>query len=703
MELNGTYSWMGLTDPRGKIIAATTRESLGKDLSLLSSYRKARAITPKEWFQDQAVYMEEVSSSPFSGNIPVIRFCCPVYDEEGHFQGVFLAEIRLRFFAEQISYPQVSEDIMAYLVNREGLIIADIKGMGSYLDRSIVQTRAFQQAREGKAGLTKERYKGQSYLIAYLPLKSPSSYADLGWSFFVLQELNGIEALIWKQGIISASTVGLVGISIVLVGLWLGKRIGRPIITMAQVCKDIANGDLSQKVKVKTRDEIGILANAFNSMTEALKKNQEELLKRNQELSTLYTIATISSQSLDITRIMNDTLETLLRLMNLKGGWIFLRTEEKELCLLAHKGLSEDFVQEELSKPPDNCICLEVIERGKALVAQNMLECPRLNRRVIEEEGLRTHASIPLKAKGETIGVMNLAHSDFRQFSADELSLLTLVGQQIGLAIENARLFHSIERSYKELQETQTQIIQAAKMSAIGELAGGIAHEFNNLIAGIRGYAELAITRKDEKTVANALEVILNISDRAQDLVSKLMDFSHFTESALQRIKIESLINDTLMLIERELIEGNIRIVKDFEPLPPIMADPGKLQQAFLNILINARQAMPEGGTLTLTTRLRERETTDSTTISKTRRFVEIAFQDTGCGIPSENIDRIFEPFFTTKGALGGGNMPGTGLGLSLAYRYIKDHGGGIEVKSQVGKGSTFIITLPLEPEGGQA
>jgi signal transduction histidine kinase len=264
--------------------------------------------------------------------------------------------------------------------------------------------------------------------------------------------------------------------------------------------------------------------------------------------------------------------------------------------------------------------------------------------------------------------------------------------RELHIIIEIAVYRHKMEM---KLKETEAQLIQSAKMKAIGELAKGVAHEFNNLITGIKGYAELARLKEgDQKTISKALDVILRASDRAHELTTKLLTFSQHTESLVQWTNIENLINDVLTLVGKQMEKGNIQIVRNFDSLLPVKADAIKLQQVFLNLLINACEAMPNGGTLIVSTRSKSDKVMDSETPEK---YVTISFQDTGCGIPPENLDRIFEPFFTTKGALGGSSIPGIGLGLSLAYSYIRDHNGTIEVESKVGKGSNFIITLPID------
>jgi len=182
------------------------------------------------------------------------------------------------------------------------------------------------------------------------------------------------------------------------------------------------------------------------------KRAEEAIERRNREPSSLNVIATTIIRSLELEKVLADTLRTVLDLMDLKAGWIFLR-EGDRLTLASHLELSPEFVREEMERPPGNCICFHVMRKKEPLIAENILECPRLSRSVVEEEGLACHASVPLISKDKVLGVMNVASENFRPFSSEDLDLLTLIGHQVGVAIENARLFEDTRQKSSELQE----------------------------------------------------------------------------------------------------------------------------------------------------------------------------------------------------------------------------------------------------------
>ena len=232
----------------------------------------------------------------------------------------------------------------------------------------------------------------------------------------------------------------------------------------------------------------------------------------------------------------------------------------------------------------------------------------------------------------------------------------------------------------RALRDTQEQLLQSEKLAAMGRLTSQIAHELNNPLYGIMNTLELLKTEiaPDNKR-RKILEMALSETLRLSDLLRKMLSFSKPDQEERHPVEINSVLDEILLLHEKQLKENDINIVLSFaEGLALVNASKNQLRQVFLNMVANARDAMPNGGTFTVTTG------GDGDNI-----VVEIT--DTGMGIRKENIDKIFDSFFTTKG-----EIKGVGLGLSVCYGFIKDHGGDIEVKSQEGVGTTFTIILPV-------
>jgi signal transduction histidine kinase len=255
----------------------------------------------------------------------------------------------------------------------------------------------------------------------------------------------------------------------------------------------------------------------------------------------------------------------------------------------------------------------------------------------------------------------------------------------------SARLERKVEERTRELKETQAQLVQSAKMSTIGQLGAAVAHELNNPIGGILGYAQFILqklskpdfTPEEFKSCKRNIEYIEEEAKRCKTIVDSLLSFSRKPLVARESVDLKQLIENTFSLIKNQLKLQNIKYITQYEPdLPTISGNGNELQQAFINIIINAQQAMPKGGELHVRV---------STKMKDEKRHLEINFKDSGCGIPQENLQKVFEPFFTTKE-----DWKSVGIGLSIAYQIIKDHNGTITVESDIGKGTTFTIRLPV-------
>ncbi len=292
---------------------------------------------------------------------------------------------------------------------------------------------------------------------------------------------------------------------------------------------------------------------------------------------------------------------------------------------------------------------------------------------------------IPILYRGQTIGGLRVWLRPGTGFSPDDLSILQTLADEIAVAIENARLYENLQRQMGILEQTQFQLMQSAKLATIGELAAFIAHEINNPLTSVLGYASLILseTPPDDSKRAD-LEVIEKEALRARAIVRDLLGYARQTDSAMEQTQINEAIESVLPLIRRRAEAQNVNIASTLDPsVGQIMGDLNQLKQVFINILNNAIDAMPDGGAVEISTR--------EVGGNGTGPRVEIAFQDTGVGIPPEQLDRIFDPFFTTKE-----DGKGTGLGLPISKRIVERHGGSIAVASMPGRGTRFTITLPV-------
>ncbi len=242
-------------------------------------------------------------------------------------------------------------------------------------------------------------------------------------------------------------------------------------------------------------------------------------------------------------------------------------------------------------------------------------------------------------------------------------------------------LEQKVQEKTNELEKAMEQLIQNEKLSALGRLAAGIAHEINNPLTAILINGHLIKEKvKGDTKLSEKLDMIIDETQRCAKIVSGLLEFSRQTPPEMKLISINEVINKTLILFESVFLANNVKVEISLDKnLSQIMADESKIKQVLTNILLNALDAMPNGGILKIYSQL-----------SLDNKFVEIEIEDSGIGIPEENLDRIFDPFFTTK------KSKGTGLGLSISYGIIQQHNGSIEVNSEVNKGTKVKIKLPI-------
>ncbi|MBU6384544.1 MAG: ATP-binding protein [Planctomycetes bacterium] len=238
--------------------------------------------------------------------------------------------------------------------------------------------------------------------------------------------------------------------------------------------------------------------------------------------------------------------------------------------------------------------------------------------------------------------------------------------------------------SQRWIQELQERLVQCERLAAVGELTSTTTHEFNNILMTILNYAKLGLRHKDDATREKALARILDAANRGAKITSLVLGLSRSSSGSLDPVDLVAIVQDALVLLEKELQKYRIHVEKEFSSVPNILGSAGQLQRLLLNLITNARQAMKENGTLRIVVKH------DAKTNS-----VVLTVRDNGSGIPKEVLPKIFDRFFTTKSGPDASGKGGTGLGLSACKQIIDEHKGRIRVESTVGKGTAFTIRFP--------
>lgn len=328
-------------------------------------------------------------------------------------------------------------------------------------------------------------------------------------------------------------------------------------------------------------------------------------------------------------------------------------------------------------------ILVRTLREMRSFNIQDAASDPEVNPGILRWFGSRAFACVPLIAKEKAIGLIAVDNlfTD-RPITSADLGLLTLLANQAAMAIENSRLYSNLQEINTQLLQTQNRLIQSEKLAALGEMVASITHEIKNPLVSIGGFARrLERNFQENSPEKKYIRIILKEVKRLESTLNATLAYSKEPSIPTGHYELNRILEDTLFILDSEFHDRNIRVTKDLAPnLPPLFSDPQQLNQVFLNLLVNAMQAIGKEGNLAVKTSCQEQGE---------RKVIQVEVSDTGGGIPLEVLDNIFNPFFTTK-------QDGTGLGLAIAHKIVTQHRGEIEVVNHPGVGATFLIRFPL-------
>jgi PAS domain S-box-containing protein len=465
----------------------------------------------------------------------------------------------------------------------------------------------------------------------------------------------------------------------------------------------------SREVKLRRPDGRSINAGVASRLLEiddkkivlAILRDLTELQRVNRALLALSRC----NQELVRTTSESELLEKICAIIVKNGGyrmaWVGfpLNDEEKSVRVAAQSGDTAGYLQSIRvswqAPPPGRGLAGRAIHSSEVCILHNIREDAPTGLWTSQalEQNFRSVIALPLMGEKGVFGALSIYSEEENVFDAEEVKLLSELATNLAYGISTLRLRAERERAEAEVRSLEEQLRHAQKMEALGRLAGGVAHDFNNLLMVIRGYAEMAMpSDRDTNDLRRKISEIMKASERAQALVGQLLAFSRKQILQPRVLDLNSILLDLGAVLPR-LIGEDIQLrIRPGADVGLIKADPNQIQQAILNLAINARDAMPEGGTLTIQASNVPAPRSSGHGTNSSR--VLLAVCDTGSGIPPEIRAHIFEPFFTTKE-----HGKGTGLGLSMVYGTVTQSGGHIEVESETGKGTTFKIFFPATDE----
>ena len=404
-------------------------------------------------------------------------------------------------------------------------------------------------------------------------------------------------------------------------------------------------------------------------------------------LRILHTVAQAVSRSLDVNEVLRTALDALTHVTGHEMSSLhLLAADGKHLHLKGERGLPAKLRDVNVLLPIGKGQLGGVAATGTTLVLKSAVDDPSLlpaARQAMETDQIRGLVCVAIHSRDRMLGTLTLGRRTDDPFTEREVALVEATADQIGIALDNARLYSETKRQLEELQETQAQLIHAEKLSAVGQLASGVAHEINNPLTTILGQTHLLLTQQPlTQHVRERLNIISDETARAARIVQNLLLFSRHYPAERHPCLLEDQVRRVLDLKAYQLQQDSIEVVMQFDQCPPVWADEHQLQQVLLNLVQNAHQAMSKhGDRRLLTVRIR---------VEGERAIVGVL--DTGPGIPAAVLPRVFDPFFTTKPP-----GEGSGLGLSVSYGIVAEHRGRLWAENEPGGGAAFYLELPLE------
>jgi len=437
------------------------------------------------------------------------------------------------------------------------------------------------------------------------------------------------------------------------------------------------------QVEKRILESVDLFKSAMEDKINRLTQANRRLKQRIFDLYTIFELSRKLNSVLDLEVLLSETLSTLVDQLGIKSIAILLRRDTKQevLSFLKLKGIqptsSTKINEWEINL--NGVLSRMILSEREPLFFKEIQ--PHIKDDIPEMEILKTldcKLCVPLISRDELVGILILGPKKTNlRFVDSDLEFISVLADQLTVAVENAILYKNQKNINAELRRTQKQLIQSEKLAALGQLSASVAHEINNPLGIIKNYLLILSESADEcDPHQRNLKMIKEEVGRIARIVKSLLDFSR-PENKMTLLDLSSVLKQTISLIDKEFLNRKIKIKKELpENLSPVTGSEDQLKQVFLNLLVNSKDFMPKGGEVTIRAR-------------DTDQGVEIEFSDTGCGIPQENIPQIFEPFFTTKQ-----EGKGTGLGLWICYGIMQRHGGTIQAKRKK-KGTSFLLTLP--------
>jgi signal transduction histidine kinase len=654
-----------------------------KDLSTSDSFKQAQA--GKSYFG--RVYFVRGSEPYMTIAVPIERFA-------GDVIGVLQAEVNLKYIGDVVSSLTIGKGGYAYVISRSGELIAH-PDISLVLQRRNVREIAVVKAAFGSApgaqsALIAPNIQGKDVLSSFALIPA------LDWAVIVDRPVEeAYEAL--YDSMLRTSALFLIGLGMALfASYFLARRVVQPVRILREGVERIGTGDLGYRLNLKTGDEIEVLADEFNKMTSQLQESYENLEQKvedrtrelteslEQQTATSEILGVIASSPTDVKPVFEAILVDAVRLCEAHYGAIFSFNGESFHHVSTHNVSQEllEYLQNTPIRPGRESALRRVgLERQTIHIPDVMADPECELPEAYRKEGMRSVLAVPLLRENTLIGAITIHRREVRPFTDKQIALLKTFADQAVIAIENVRLF-------QEIQEKNQQLEAANKHKS--QFLANVSHELRTPLNSIIGFTRLVLRKTEgqiEKLQNDNLHKVLISSEHLLNLINGLLDLAKIEsgkmEAYVETFKLEEVMRVATTTVEPMLKNGRVKLVTEFAPdIPLLKTDRDKLKQSVLNLLSNAVK-FTEKGEIKLAA-------------WRDNGNVKLTVSDTGIGMKKEALDLIFEEFrqadmSSTR------RYGGTGLGLAIVRRFITLMGGEITVESEVGKGSKFTITIPME------
>jgi len=631
------------------------------------------------------------------GSEPYMTIAVPIERFAGDVIGILQAEVNLKYIGDVVSGIKVGKAGFAYVVTRSGDLVAHPDISLVLQRRSMAQLDQVKAAFQSASSLPKPAAVVARNLQGTNVFSSNAVIPVLDWAVFIERPVKEAYEPLYAS-IVRTSSLLLVGLGMALLAsLFVARRVVRPLQTLREGVERIGTGNLGYRLELKTGDEIEVLAEEFNKMTAQLQESYANLEHKveertrdlteslEQQTATSEILRVIAGSPSDIQPVLDAVAESAARLCEADDAVIFRVVGDNHQRVAKYGSIPAPTFPVPITRgfPGGRAIVDRQTVHIYDLELQVDTEFPDV-KEIQKEIGQRTVLATPLLREGVPIGVIVIRRTEVRPFTDKQIALLKTFADQAVIAIENVRLF-------QEIQEKNQQLEIANRHKS--QFLANVSHELRTPLNAIIGFTRIVLRKVEgqipELQIENLKKVLIS-SEHLLGLINGLLDLAKIEsgkmEVFVQSFKIDEIVQVATSTVEPMLKSGRVKLVKEIAPdLPPLNTDRDKLKQVVLNLLSNAAKFTEKGEI--------------KVSASRENESMKLIVSDTGIGMKREALDYIFEEFrqvdmSTTR------KYGGTGLGLAIVKKLVNLLGGDISVESEVGKGSKFTITLPINVKG---